>query len=126
LRAQKRRPADSLDAELVESEPDWSSQAETTELPDEFASRRELSRFLERALGMLPDDQRLVIILSDVQGNTYDEISAITGVPIGTVKSRISRARSRLREIILSHPEAREQLTHLQRYLREEPAESVT
>lgn len=125
LRSQKRRPADSLDAELVESEPDWSSQAEAAEHPEQFASRRELSGFLERALGMLPEDQRLVIVLSDVQGNSYEEISGITGVPVGTVKSRINRARTRLREIIVAHPDAREQLVQVQRYFREQPSEPI-
>jgi RNA polymerase sigma-70 factor (ECF subfamily) len=115
IRAQGRRPAGSLDAELVESEPQWSSQTEVAEHPDQHADRRELSAFLERALGELPDDQRMAIILSDLQGHSYDEIAAITDVAIGTVKSRIFRARARLRELILAETNARE---HLERYQR--------
>ena len=108
LRARGRRPADSLDAELVEVEPRWTSQSTDNEHPEAFAARSELSGALERALSSLPDDQRVVMILSDVHGHSYDEIADILGVAIGTVKSRISRSRSRLREILISDPEARE------------------
>lgn len=124
LRAKGRRPADSLDAETFEAEPEWSSQSGIAEHPEDHASRRELSSFLERALAQLPDDQRLVIILSDVHGNSYEEIAAITGVAVGTVKSRISRARGRLRELILSSPGAWEHLGQFQRLLREEQLEA--
>lgn len=126
LRAKGRRPADSLDSELFESEPDWSSQSDVAEHPEDHASRRELSVFLEHALGSLPDDQRMVIILSDVQGNSYEEVAAITGVAIGTVKSRISRARSKLRDVILSHPEAREHLEQFQRLFKDEHLDVTT
>jgi RNA polymerase sigma-70 factor (ECF subfamily) len=126
LRARGRRPADSLDAELFEAEPEWSSQSEIAEHPEAHASRRELSTFLEGALGTLPDDQRMAIILADVQGNSYEEIAAITGVAVGTVKSRISRARMRLREVILSHPDAREHLGQFQRFFRDERTEAAT
>jgi RNA polymerase sigma factor (sigma-70 family) len=115
LRAQSRRPAASFDAELIETEPQWTSQTEIGEDPEQHASRHELSVFLERALADLADDQRMAIILSDLQGHSYDEIAQITGVAIGTVKSRISRARTRLREIVLAQTDARE---HLERYLR--------
>jgi RNA polymerase sigma-70 factor (ECF subfamily) len=115
LRSQGRRPASSLDAELVESEPQWTSQTAIAEHPEGHATRRELSAYLERALGELPDDQRLAIILSDVQGHSYDEIAQITQVAVGTVKSRIFRARARLRELVLSETNARE---HLERYQR--------
>ena len=117
LRAKGRRPADSLDAELFEAEPEWTSQTEIAEHPEQHATRRELSVFLERALGELPEDQRLAIILSDLQGHSYEEIAEITDVAVGTVKSRISRARSRLRDVLLAHPEAREHLGKFQRFL---------
>jgi RNA polymerase sigma-70 factor (ECF subfamily) len=51
---------------------------------------------LRRALAMLPDDQREALILIGAAGMSYDEVSEIVGVPIGTVKSRVSRARDRL------------------------------
>jgi RNA polymerase sigma-70 factor (ECF subfamily) len=125
LRSQGRRPAGSLDAELIETEPQWTSQTAIAEHPEGHVSRRELSAFLERALGELPDDQRMAIILSDVQGHSYDEIAQITEVAVGTVKSRIFRARSRLRELILAETNAREHLERYQRLVnsaRQEPA----
>ena len=115
IRARNRRPADSLDAEVVEVEPQWTSQSLNSEEPESFATRIELSGFLERALSQLPDDQRVVIVLSDIHGHTYDEIAEITGVAVGTVKSRISRSRSKLRDVISAEPAARE---HFARFLR--------
>jgi RNA polymerase sigma-70 factor (ECF subfamily) len=100
LRARGRRPADSLDAEPYEIEPEWTSQVGAVEHPETFAARAELSIHLERALAALPEDQRLAVILADVQGYGYEEVAAITGVALGTVKSRISRARARLRQAL--------------------------
>lgn len=115
LRGKARRPADSLDAELVETEPQWTSQSDGVEHPEAFAARTELGSYLERALDTLPGDQRTVIILSDIHGHTYDEIAAITGTAVGTVKSRISRGRSRLRDVLTADPNARELFS---RYVR--------
>jgi RNA polymerase sigma-70 factor (ECF subfamily) len=116
LRAQSRRPAASLDAAVavVETEPQWTSQT-PAEHPEQYAARVELSAHLERALAALPDDQRLVIILSDIQGYEYDAIAAIAGIPIGTVKSRLSRARAKLRDDLRGDPAARE---HFARFAR--------
>jgi RNA polymerase sigma-70 factor, ECF subfamily len=116
LRAQGRRPASSLDAELVETEPDWTSQSEIADPPETHAARNELSATLERVLGALPDELRLLIVLADVQGYPYDEIAAITGNPMGTVKSRIFRARAKLRELVLADPSARELLQTIGRF----------
>jgi RNA polymerase sigma-70 factor (ECF subfamily) len=104
LRARGRRPADSLDAKPYEIEPEWTSQSSQAEHPENFATRRELSFHLERALATLPEDQRLAVILADVQGYGYEEVAAITGVALGTVKSRISRARARLRQMLRDDP----------------------
>jgi RNA polymerase sigma-70 factor (ECF subfamily) len=116
LRARGRRPADSLDAEPFESEPTWTSQTAGGEHPEAFAARAELSVHLERALVTLPDDQRLVVMLSDVQGHSYDEIAEIAGVAVGTVKSRLSRARARLREALREDPAARELFERFARF----------
>jgi RNA polymerase sigma-70 factor (ECF subfamily) len=62
--------------------------------------RDELAHELERQIQLLPDDQRLVVVLSDVQGYSYEEIVAATGWPLGTVKSRLSRARMHLRDVL--------------------------
>jgi RNA polymerase sigma-70 factor (ECF subfamily) len=116
LRARGRRPADSLDAEEFESEPVWTSQASAGEHPEVFAVRAELSTHLEHALATLPEDQRLVVILSDVHGHPYDEIAEITGVAVGTVKSRLSRARARLRDALRDDPAAGELFERFARF----------
>ena len=104
LRSRARRPAQSLDAQPFESEPEWTTQVQVAEQPEIYSTRGEISAFLEGALASLPDDQRAVIVLSDVQGYGYDEIAQILGIAVGTVKSRISRGRGRLREHIQSTP----------------------
>jgi RNA polymerase sigma-70 factor (ECF subfamily) len=110
IRAKNRRPAQSLDAQSFEVEPEWTSQAAGTEHPEAFAARSELSSHLETALGKLPEDQRLAIILSDVQGYAYEEIALVMDIAVGTVKSRISRGRSRLRTLLQESTRDRELL----------------
>ncbi|HEY7975336.1 MAG TPA: sigma-70 family RNA polymerase sigma factor [Ktedonobacterales bacterium] len=117
-RAQRRRPAESLDALLaggddvggtvgqnaVESE-QARSLGDAAWDPEGAALRAEVIEALEAAVLRLAPDQRLVIILSDIQGLTYEEIARVADVPLGTVKSRIARARARLREALLRQPE---------------------
>jgi RNA polymerase sigma-70 factor (ECF subfamily) len=116
IRAKGRRPADSLDALPFETEPFWTSQASGDEHPEQHVARAELSRCLEQALSALPDDQRLVIILSDIEERSYEEIAEIAGVAVGTVKSRLSRARAKLRESLRAQPEQRELLERFGRH----------
>ena len=115
LRARVRRPSSSLDAEAFEIEPEWTTQAAPAEHPELFAARTELSMHLERALASLPEDQRLAVILADVQGYGYEDVAVITGVALGTVKSRISRARGRLRQLLRDDPKAGELFTRFSR-----------
>lgn len=111
IRAQNRRQADSLDAELYEVEPAWSSHVEPSEDPEAFAARVELSGYLEQALADLPVDQRTVVMLSDVHGYAYEEIASILDIAVGTVKSRISRGRARLRQLLTENPDTRDHFT---------------
>jgi len=108
LRVRGRRPTASLDAEPFEVEPLWSSQSGAPEPPEAHALRGELAIFLERALAALPPDQRLVVLLADVQGCDYAELAAVTGAALGTVKSRLNRARARLRDALRDDPAAGE------------------
>ena len=55
---------------------------------------------LQRCLLRLPEDQRVVVLLVSLEDLSYEEVAKITGVPVGTVMSRLSRARSRLRELM--------------------------
>src|SRR5262245_51531923 len=101
LRARKRRPAVSLDLETDdENESSPLQIADSAESPDDFALRRELAAAIQHGLTILPDEQRIVLILSDIQGLAYEEIAQITASNLGTVKSRLSRGRARLREVL--------------------------
>jgi RNA polymerase sigma factor (sigma-70 family) len=101
LRARKRRPSVSLDA-AQEADDDGPAFdiPDPSESPDDAALRRELAAAIQGGIAQLPEDQRVVVILSDVQGLAYEEIAEVTNTNLGTVKSRLSRARARLRDIL--------------------------
>ena len=63
---------------------------------------REIGQIVLRSLACLPDDQRVVLVLRDMEGMTYAEIAEALDVELGTVKSRLSRARAALRDILKS------------------------
>lgn len=69
--------------------------------PQEEAERRELGERIEEGLRALPPEYRAVLVLREMQQLRYDEIGEVLGVDIGTVKSRISRGRKRLRAFLL-------------------------
>lgn len=100
LRARKRRPSVSLNVASDEEDDLPLQIADKGELPDDFALRRELAAAIQEGLAGLPEDQRLVLVLSDIQGLAYEEIAQITNTNLGTVKSRLSRGRARLRTIL--------------------------
>ena len=102
LRRRKRRPTTPLepiaqDEEEIES-PRWLS--DPSESPEEAAERAELGKALQRCLNGLPDEFRAIVALVDIQGLDYLEAAASIGSPLGTVKSRLARARSRLRDCL--------------------------
>lgn len=100
LRRRGRRPQTSLDA--ARDDPDRADldPADPGETPGEAAERGDVRRLLQDALLELPEDWRTIVILSDVEGLAYQEIAEATGLALGTVKSRLSRARGRLRDIL--------------------------
>lgn len=99
LRVKKRRPSTSLDDLPVET--DHSSYfRDEAEAPDELLERRELGQLLQSGIAALPMEQRAVLVLSDVQGLSYQEVAEIMDLSLGTVKSRLSRGRSRLRDFL--------------------------
>jgi len=67
--------------------------------------RNELRKYLADAMKLLKDEHRIVIVLRDVQGFSYEEISEIIKCPPGTVKSRINRARCELKDILMKNRE---------------------
>ncbi|MBI5830569.1 MAG: sigma-70 family RNA polymerase sigma factor [Chloroflexi bacterium] len=109
LRRRKRRPAASLEAlSVVETGPDADSEARLvsqTEGPEAHAERSELAAAIQRCLDGLPDDQRMAVVLCDVQGMDYAEIALSMRTALGTVKSRIARARLKLRDCLHSQGE---------------------
>ena len=104
LRRRKARPATSLDRTGDEDQRPI-DPPDTAPSMEERAANTELHRALEAALAQLPREQRLAVVLCDVQGFDYAEIAETMRVSLGTVKSRISRARSRLRVILLQQRE---------------------
>ena len=73
--------------------------------PEAYAQRQDLNCTLHTGMQTLPEEQRAVLVLSDVQGYNYQEIAEITSVSLGTVKSRLSRARSKMRDFMLKQGE---------------------
>lgn len=98
LRKRKRNKHPlSLDARLTveDGEMDWEIASETPG-PDEDLTTREFYDQLRSAIADLPEVFRTTIVLREIQGMAYEEIAELTGVSLGTVKSRIARARLRL------------------------------
>lgn len=73
---------------------------DSTYSPDDLFRKRQLREQVEKAVTELPEHHRVVFVLREMDGKTYEEISDITGVTLGTVKSRLNRARNRFAQII--------------------------
>jgi RNA polymerase sigma-70 factor, ECF subfamily len=72
--------------------------------PPQQGKRLEL-RDLARAIAKLPEEQRVVVLLIGLEGMHYEEVASVLGVPVGTVRSRLSRGRDALRKLTGSSPE---------------------
>ncbi|MCA9932037.1 MAG: sigma-70 family RNA polymerase sigma factor [Anaerolineales bacterium] len=99
LRRRKRRPQSSLD-EITDENESFAFLRSPDEGPEGVQQRMELVRAVEECLQNLPDDQRVTAVLCDVEGYDYNEIAEITAVSLGTVKSRMNRARRKLRDCL--------------------------
>jgi RNA polymerase sigma-70 factor (ECF subfamily) len=102
LRRRQRHPTTPLepvdeDDEEIES-PYW--MADDDPSPEEALERRELDRAVQKCLQGLEDDFRVVVVMVDLQGMDYLEVSESLNKPLGTIKSRLARARLRLRECL--------------------------
>ena len=104
LRSRQHRLTSSLD-ELATDEEHTAWLEDPAESPADFAERSELSALIEQSIAALSPDMRLVLTLCDVHGYSYEEIADMAQVPMGTVKSRISRARTQMRALLLRQPE---------------------
>ncbi len=103
LRRRSRHPQLSLDDASDDDSP--LDLPDPSESPEEAAERGELARHIQWGLLSLPLDQRAVVVLRDVQGFSYEEIAETLRLSPGTVKSRLSRGRARLRERLLQKRE---------------------
>ncbi len=102
LRRRKRRPTTPLEPETQDGEeidsPRWLADPNLT--PAEQFEADELEHAIQHCLDSLPDDFRTVVVLTDIQGLDYSEAAIAAQVPMGTIKSRLARARLRLRECL--------------------------
>lgn len=102
LRRRKRRPSVPLEplddaGEEVESAR-W--MVDPSDQPEDKVERQELQRAIQHCIDNLPDEFRSAVVMVDVQGLDYSEASQASGKPIGTIKSRLARARLRLRDCL--------------------------
>lgn len=102
LRRQKRRPTTPLepinsDDEEIES-PFWMADPDLS--PEQLSEQAELEHAIQHCLDGLPIDYRSVVVLADIQGLDYNEVASSLRKPLGTIKSRLARARLRLRECL--------------------------
>lgn len=102
LRRQKRRPTTPLEPETRDGEemdsPKWLADPNMT--PAEKSEADELEHAIQHCLDTLPTNFRTAVVLADIQGLDYREVAAASRVPLGTIKSRLARARLRLRECL--------------------------
>ncbi len=94
-------PAETPRGAVLREFPDLASSPET------IVEREQLDGAIQRALGTLSEELRLVVVLSDIEGFSYEEIAAFLRVPLGTVKSRLHRARQILQQRLHPYVEAR-------------------
>jgi len=107
LRRRKQQRIESLDGPITSETGDYVRQIQAnSDLPEVTVEKQELREFVQKAINQLPEDHRVVIILRDLQGLSYQEIADILNCSIGTVKSRLNRGRLKLRyELINIFPE---------------------
>lgn len=100
LRRRKRRPTTSFEDFGEVDEEANPALINGHEGPEARAERKEVARVIQAGIETLPADQRVTLVLSDVQGMSYQEIAETMEVSLGTVKSRLARARSKLRDYL--------------------------
>lgn len=101
LRRQKRRPASSLSVEDDEGEETQLDVADVSQSPEVLLEQKLTREAVRRGLDQLPEEQRQILLLREIQGLSYEEIGQTLGLEAGTVKSRIFRARKRLCAFLL-------------------------
>ena len=106
IRKMKKVKTYSLDKEFETDNGNYSIEVgDNRYLPDKLYEIKEKRELVHSALKRIPEKYRTVLILRDIQGFTYEEISRIIDNPLGTVKSRINRGRLLLKEILIEESE---------------------
>jgi RNA polymerase sigma-70 factor (ECF subfamily) len=106
LRRRKRRPATSLDGMVDDGDSEIEYDVpDDSNGPEIRTEQREMALTIQTGINLLPEDQRVALVLSDIQGMSYEEIAVMTGANLGTVKSRLSRARAKMRDYLLEQGE---------------------
>jgi RNA polymerase sigma-70 factor (ECF subfamily) len=107
LRRQKRRPTTPLEPDTDDGDemdsPRWLADPAMT--PEQEFEADELEHALQHCLDNLPLEFKMVVVMADIQGMDYSEVAMAVHVPLGTIKSRLARARLRLRECLQSFTE---------------------
>ena len=102
LRRQKRRQGVTAAVSLDDEDSGWVEPGDWEQDPQRKLERSERARALARALEELPEHQRRPLVLREISGLSYQEIAQALELDLGTVKSRIARARLALRKILIS------------------------
>jgi len=106
IRKKKRRKVISLDEEIKFDDGELVRQIKSDDpSPEDQAEKNEFKKSVNRAINRLSEEHRLVIVLRDIQGFSYEEIAKVLKCPEGTVKSRINRARQALKNILKNDSE---------------------
>ncbi|MGA2503721.1 MAG: sigma-70 family RNA polymerase sigma factor [Anaerolineales bacterium] len=107
LRRKQRHPTTPLEPETEDGDemetPRWLADPDRS--PEELLDQAEIEHAIQHCLENLPTDFRTVVVLADIQGLDYSEVASVIKKPLGTVKSRLARARLRLRECLHSFGE---------------------
>lgn len=104
LRRKKRRPTTSLEP-LTENDEEMESPrwlADPAASPEKQIETSELEQAIQNCIEALPPEFRAVVVLTDIQGLDYKEAATVLNKPLGTIKSRLARARLRLRDCLQS------------------------
>lgn len=107
LRWHARRPTTRIGMVDEDEDGEGFDPADTDPLPEDYALSHELQASIQQGLQALTVDQRIAVILSDVEGLSYKEIAEVTGVSVSVVKTRLHRARMHLRKILLHRSDTR-------------------
>ena len=108
VRRRNRRPVVSLDAPMGgEGDPLVTVMGDSSQDPQQMTESFDLDGVVQVALDGLPQEFRAAVVLADIEGLSYDEVAQALRCPVGTVRSRLHRARQMLREALGPHLGAR-------------------